>query len=94
MGCLLLLVGFLGPRFGTVMLWLFTDRMSRAYDHGIVPVIGFVLAPWTTFFYGIAQGGGGGVGAFGGFMIFLGVLLDALSLFGARQEHSRRSMAI
>lgn len=56
MGCLLILFGVLGPRVGTVLLWLFTDRMSEAYDNGIVPVLGFVVAPWTTFLYAIAEG--------------------------------------
>jgi hypothetical protein len=91
MGCLLILFGLLGPRIGTVLLWLFTDRMSEAYDNGVVPVVGFFVAPWTTFLYAIAQGGGNGVGAFGSFLIFVGVVLDLLSILGARREQSRRS---
>jgi len=88
MGCALLLLGLLGPRIGTVLLWLFTDRMSQAYDNGIVPVIGFFVAPWTTFLYALAQGGGNGVGTFGAFMICIGVILDLVSLFGARSRRA------
>jgi hypothetical protein len=93
MGCAILLLGLLGPRVGTVLLWLFTDRMEHAYDSGVVPVIGFFVAPWTTFLYGLVQGGGGSVGGLGSFMIGLGVLLDVFSLLGARREQMRRATA-
>jgi hypothetical protein len=90
MGCLLLILGFLGPRVGIVFLWAFTDRLTNAYDNGIVPVVGFFVAPWTTFLYGIVQGQGDSVGALGTFMIFIGILLDLASTFGAYREQRRR----
>jgi hypothetical protein len=88
MGCLLVLAGLLGPRIGTVFLWLFTDRMSNAYDNGLVPVFGFVFLPWTTFLYGLVQGGRGPVGTLGIAMIVVGVIADVVTLVGARRERS------
>src|SRR3954453_10279613 len=90
MGCLLVLAGMLGPRFGIAVLWLFTDRMTRAYENGIVPVLGFVFLPWTTFLYALAQGGGDGVGAFGVVMIIIGVLIDLSTLAGGLGERRKR----
>ena len=94
MGCALLILGHIGPRIGNVVLWLFTDRMSRAYEHGIVPVIGFFVAPWTTFFYALAAGGGNGVRGLGTLLIGFGVLLDIFAVFGARREQRRRARSV
>ncbi len=55
MGCLVVLLGFITPRFAMVMLWLFTDYMSRAYGRWLLPTLGFFFLPTTTIAYAIAQ---------------------------------------
>ena len=55
MGCLVVLLGFITPRFAVVMLWLFTDYMSRAYGGWLLPTLGFFFLPTTTIAYAIAQ---------------------------------------
>ena len=90
MGCLIVLVGLFGPRVGTLVLWLFTDRMTNAYENGIVPVVGFVFLPWTTFLYGAVQGGGGEVGPLGIAMIVIGVIADLATLIGGFGEYRKR----
>ena len=55
MGCLLVLIGFVTPRFVIVCLWLFTNYMSRAYHGWLLPTLGFFLLPTTTLAYAIAQ---------------------------------------
>jgi putative effector of murein hydrolase LrgA (UPF0299 family) len=55
MGCLVVLFGFITPRFVIVMLWLFTDYMSRAYGGWLLPTLGFFFLPTTTIAYAIAQ---------------------------------------
>jgi hypothetical protein len=55
MGCLLVLIGFITPRFVVVVLWLFTDYMSRAYHGWLIPTLGFFFLPTTTLAYAIAQ---------------------------------------
>lgn len=55
MGCLVVLFGFITPRFAVVMLWLFSDYMSRAYGGWLLPTLGFFFLPTTTIAYAIAQ---------------------------------------
>ena len=55
MGCLLVIVGFATPRFVVVILWLFTDYMSRAYHGWLLPTLGFFFLPTTTLAYAIAE---------------------------------------
>jgi hypothetical protein len=81
--CAIVLTALFGPRVGIVLLWLFTDRMNRAYETGLVPVLGFFFLPWTTFLYALVQGGGGAVGTAGIVIIVIGVVADLLTLAGA-----------
>jgi hypothetical protein len=89
--CAIVLAALFGPRIGTILLWLFTDRMTRAFENGWVPVLGFFFLPWTTFLYGLVQGGGGSVGAIGELAIAIGVILDLLSLLGAFGQRRARA---
>jgi len=89
--CAFVLAALFGPRVGIVLLWLFTDRMTRAYETGLVPVLGFFVLPWTTFLYGLVQGGGGAVGAFGVFVIVIGFIIDVVSYISAFGANRRRA---
>jgi len=89
--CAFVLAALFGPRVGIVLLWLFTDRMTRAYESGLVPVLGFFVLPWTTFLYGLVQGGGGAVGPFGVFVIGLGLVIDVFTHVSAFGERRRRA---
>ncbi|MEA2557125.1 MAG: hypothetical protein QOG88_663, partial [Actinomycetota bacterium] len=55
MGCLVVLLGFITPRFAIAFLWLFTHYMSRAYGRWLLPTLGFFFLPTTTIAYAIAQ---------------------------------------
>ena len=55
MGCLVVLFGFITPRFAVVMLWFFSNYMSRAYGGWLLPTLGFFFLPTTTIAYAIAQ---------------------------------------
>ena len=54
MGCLLAIFAVALPRVTLVFLWLFTERLSWAFDSFIVGFLGFLLLPYTTVFYAIA----------------------------------------
>jgi hypothetical protein len=41
----------LWPRGWTLAYWIFGHRLGDAYDSAIVPVLGFIIAPWTTLLY-------------------------------------------
>jgi hypothetical protein len=90
--CAFVLAAFFGPRFGIFLLWLFTDRMTRAFESGWVPVLGFFFLPWTTFLYGLVQGGGGAVNPFGVLVILIGLTIDIfthVAAFGQRRARAR-----
>jgi len=76
MCCVLLLLALVGPRFALVVLWLFTDSLSRAFDNFLLPFIGFLILPWTTIAYAIALNSLGGLSGLGLLVVILGVLAD------------------
>lgn len=80
MGCFVVLLGLLTPRFVLAMLWLFSDYLNRAFESGWWPLIGFFFLPTTTIGYAIAQNSfrtpDGGLEAVGIIVIVLGVLID------------------
>jgi len=51
MACLLALVALISPRLALFLVWIFSDLLSRAFDSWIVPLLGFLLLPWTTLAY-------------------------------------------
>jgi hypothetical protein len=47
----LLIVGIAFPRAVLVLLFLFTNFLSRAYQTVLIPVLGFLFLPLTTLIY-------------------------------------------
>jgi hypothetical protein len=93
MGCLVLLLSFITPRFVVVVLWIFTDYLSRAYGSWFWPTLGFFVAPTTTIAYAVARNdlstATGGITAAGTLVIVVGVLIDiGLIGGGARRRRS------
>jgi len=39
-------------------MWLFSDRISAAFDGVLLPLIGFFLMPWATLTYTLVSPGG------------------------------------
>ena len=78
MGCLLALLALFSPRLVLVLLWLFDDILSRAFDSWIVPLLGFFLLPWTTLAYAAFWDWGDGlqVTGFEWFFVILAFLAD------------------
>jgi hypothetical protein len=76
MGCLVFLVVLAMPRFAMVMLWIFSDYLSQAYDSWVLPLLGFFLLPTTTLAYAVAEHETGGFKSWGAALVILGVLLD------------------
>jgi hypothetical protein len=76
MGCLIAVLGLLTPRVVMVLLWLFTNYLSRAFDTFIWPLLGFFFLPTTTLAYAVAQNSFDGLKGFGLLIFVLGVLID------------------
>ena len=76
MGCLVAILALISPRLLLVILWLFTNFVDRAFDSVVLPILGFVLLPFTTVFYVLAYHPRSEVSGFGWILVGLGVLMD------------------
>ena len=76
MCCVLALLAFVGPRVVLFLLLIFTNYLSRAFDGFLLPLLGFLLLPWTTIAFAIAQNELGGANGIGLLVIALGFLAD------------------
>ena len=88
MGCFVLLFALIGPRVALIATWLLTNVLSRAFDAWLVPVLGFVLLPWTTLAYAWMYDSGREVSGFEWFLVGLAFVFD-LSSFGAGSRSGR-----
>jgi hypothetical protein len=91
MGCLLALLGLMTPRVVMVLLWVFTNYLSRAFDTFIWPLVGFIFLPTTTLAYAVAQNSFNGLRGFGLLLFVLGVLIDFGLLGGGARSRRRRA---
>jgi hypothetical protein len=90
-GCLVVLLGSAFPRVALVLTWIFSERVDIAFKGGVLlPLLGLIFLPYTTFFYVLAYAPIAGVSAIGWFFVVLGFLLDLASLFGGGREGQRR----
>ena len=87
--CLLIFALLFSPRLVMVIWWLLDmARWSATFDNIILPVIGFVLAPWTTLMYVlVAPGGVAGID-----LLLLGIaaVVDLGSLGGGAARRRAR----
>ena len=83
MGCIVLLFALISPRLALIATWLFSGVLERAYDGWLVPVLGFVLLPWTTLAWAWMYRTGRTVEGFEWFLVGLALLADLSSLAGS-----------
>ncbi len=90
MGCFVLLFALISPRLAIILTWLFSGVLERAYDGFLVPVLGFLLLPWTMLAYAWMYDAGPGlqVEGFEWILVGLAVLIDLGSLFGGARGRS------
>ncbi len=90
MGCLIVLIGLFSPRLALILIAIFSDLLSRAYDGVIVPLLGFFLLPWTTLVYALVYSGDNRVEGFDWFLVGIAFVIDLSSyLGGGRYRRSR-----
>jgi hypothetical protein len=88
-GCLVLLLALLSPRLALIATWIFTDVLGRPFDSWIVPVLGFLLLPWTTLAYVWMWDSGRAVTELEWFLVGFAFVLDLGS--HVRSSSARRS---
>jgi hypothetical protein len=54
MGCLVAILAGFFPRFALVVVWIATDKVDRAFDSFILPLLGLFFLPLTTLVYALA----------------------------------------
>jgi hypothetical protein len=68
--------------------WITTGLIGRALDGVLVPVLGFLLLPWTMLAYVLLYDSGRQVEGFEWVVVALGFVFDLSSLFGG--DRARR----
>jgi hypothetical protein len=57
--CLVIFALIFSPRIVMILWWLLdTARWAATFDGPLLPILGFVLAPWTTLMYVLVAPGG------------------------------------
>jgi hypothetical protein len=57
--CLVIFALIFSPRLVMVIWWLLDmARWSATFDNVLVPILGFILVPWTTLMYVLVAPGG------------------------------------
>lgn len=88
MPCLLAIIALGFPRLIILLLALFSQYMSSAYNTLGWPLLGFFFAPYTTLAYAVAINEKGGVTGWGLALVIVAVLFDLGSIGGG--GHSLR----
>jgi len=76
MGCLVALFALAVPRVTLVALWLFSTRLTNAFDSFLLGFLGFLVLPYTTVLYALVYQPGVGVSGLGWFLVVFGFLVD------------------
>jgi hypothetical protein len=87
---LFLLITMLSPRLGIIILWVFTNYVSLAFNTWIWPLLGLVFLPWTTLFYILVAAPAGGITFWGWLFVALGLISD---LSAHAQAYNSRDQA-
>jgi hypothetical protein len=89
MGCLFALIALLSPRLAVFLLWAFTNYVNLAFHGGwFVPLLGLIVAPWTTLMYVLVYAPVGPIHFAGWLLVVIGVFLD-LSSWGQAAANRR-----
>jgi hypothetical protein len=89
MCCFFLTLGLLGPRFAFLGTWLFTNRVTLAFQGGWVwPLLGLLFLPWTALGYVFAWAPVYGVSWLGWCVVALGFVID-MATYSSRSAQRR-----
>jgi hypothetical protein len=86
MPCLVAVLALISPRLALIVVWLFSNWLDRAFDGWLLPVLGFLLLPWTTLAYAAMYAyGTSKVDGFEWALVALAFVLDLGALGGSRR---------
>ncbi len=83
-GCFVILLGAFAPRLALLLMALFNDAITKAFDGSwFVPLMGWFLLPYTTLIYVLVNWSQGEVAGFSWFFVAFGFFLDIASYAGS-----------
>lgn len=86
--CLFALLAAGAPRLALILMWIFTNRVGRAFTGSfIIPLLGLIFLPLTTVIYVLVSPGG--LSIFDWFLLIVGFLID-LGAYGSGAYSRRR----
>ncbi len=89
MCCVVAALFALGPRAAILLWWLVQPvRWNQAFDTFIVPLIGFLIAPWTTLMYVLVAPSG--IEGFDYLWLGIAFAMDLFAWFGGGYTNRRR----
>lgn len=92
MGCILALLLSLGPRIALLFMWLFTDRVTDAFNGFVLPLLGVLFLPFATLAYVLFWDPIDGLSIIGWLIVIVAFLIDlgvyAIGGFTSRQRLS------
>ncbi|MDP3983709.1 MAG: hypothetical protein Q8Q52_01720 [Acidimicrobiia bacterium] len=86
MPCIVALFALLSPRLAIIVVALFTNRFTFAFDNWWLPTLGFFLLPWTTLAWVVVYQFPFGVSGFGWFLVILAFVADLLTYIGSNRN--------
>ena len=89
-GCLFVLAAAISPRLGTIILWLFTDRMEIAFNSFWWALVGFIFLPWTTLVFALCYAPRQGVEGFGWVLVAFAFVVDISTHIGSAQARRQQ----
>ena len=90
MPCLLLLVVLAFPRLVLVLMFLFSNYLTRAYHGLLLPVLGFIFLPLTTITYAWIVNSHYPLNGVYLLILIIAVIIDAGGLGGGEWHRRRR----
>ena len=87
MCCIVAIGALIGPRVAIVAWWLLDPaRWALAFSSALLPILGFLLLPWTTLVYvWIAPGG---IDTLGLIFLVIAVIIDLGAYGGGYRSRS------
>jgi hypothetical protein len=82
-GCIFALVATFAPRLALIIMWIFTDYVSRAFTTWVWPLLGVFFLPFTTLVYCIVYVPVIGVVGSRWAWVILAFLIDILAYGGS-----------
>lgn len=83
MCCILSILLLIGPRAAFIVTWLFSNRVTQAFNGQLLlPILGVIFLPFTSLFYVLVWQPGGLQGLLPWALVILGLIIDLGSYTG------------